>query len=339
MQAGSTDNCPQPMFAPRSYMPLDTVDADSSGLKTPEARPSMGARTRSRSTEKLPEPAAAASNESPSMLLGIGNPCCSHPAPKALPVVDDPTPAAGPEGGRFKAGMLVKLKKNGRGRISKTYTVLHHVGEKWWRLQDMDPEEQTDASSDVIARARGISNSASAQTLAADDQEDVPSGWYKVGMKQWGAYYGRGLAEVKCIPFTKDLVDKLAPALLHKSIVLARFPNAGHHTAGVALRSAGHSVDAELMGNKVVKFKIGITANPFQRWAYYHDELAWEKLILLWTSQDSGEIRMLEAALIKQFQGDCRCANVALSGEGCMLAGPPFYAYMVVGTSTSEGPP
>ena len=94
--------------------------------------------------------------------------------------------------------------------------------------------------------------------------------------------------------------------------------------SGVCLQLAKASI-RDLMDScsPPLVFKIGITCNPVQRWQSYEQE-GYTKFHLLYCSDESGSVKMLEAALIDMFQTVPGCRNVAKGGEGPSGRGPRF---------------
>ena len=90
----------------------------------------------------------------------------------------------------------------------------------------------------------------------------------------------------------------------------------------------------EHMGVEICVFKIGVTADPEERFLHYRDlnfTCMW--IIHVEINGDLGLIHMLEAALISQFHQCVGCRNMAnTGGEGGLLRkhhkGPPYFVYI-----------
>ena len=127
-----------------------------------------------------------------------------------------------------------------------------------------------------------------------------------------------------CVPCTKTILRFVPAQLLDPKIVAARLPERMNMLSGVCLQLAKASI-RDLMDScsPPLVFKIGITCNPVQRWQSYEQE-GYTKFHLLYCSDESGSVKMLEAALIDMFQTVPGCRNVAKGGEGPSGRGPHF---------------
>ena len=91
----------------------------------------------------------------------------------------------------------------------------------------------------------------------------------------------------------------------------------------------------ESIGIRVCCFKIGITANPPQRFALYAEQ----NFTCMWviaSSKSVDTINMLEAALISEYHQHVGCKNEpGTGGEGGLLrnnrAMPPYFLYVTAG--------
>ena len=91
----------------------------------------------------------------------------------------------------------------------------------------------------------------------------------------------------------------------------------------------------ESLGFGICVFKIGVTADPLERFHYYRAE-AFTNMWVIHISEEKNLIHMLEAALISEFNTTSGCRNKPeTGGEGGLNRknhrGPPFYAYVVGG--------
>jgi hypothetical protein len=141
------------------------------------------------------------------------------------------------------------------------------------------------------------------------------------------------LEHVRCVPWVGDVARRLPPEVCHSCVSARALPSgrrSGRPVAGLVLASARQTVEAKLAaGAGLLFFKIGITANPLQRWYYYEEEL-YEQLYLLACFEETSGAQMLEAALISHFRETSGCRNEAPGGEG-LTGKPPFFTYLVVG--------
>ena len=110
----------------------------------------------------------------------------------------------------------------------------------------------------------------------------------------------------------------------------------GRPTSGRILSYCKDQVAAfrENMGINLTVFKIGVTAEPAQRFMFYRQE-NYTNMWVLHTSACVQEIHMLEAALISHFQCGTGCRNTPNSGgEGALNrqnSQGPYFAYVVGG--------
>lgn len=119
--------------------------------------------------------------------------------------------------------------------------------------------------------------------------------------------------------------------LLVQEISAARLPERMHMRSGHCLSLAKKSVrDVLDQYGQTTGFKIGITANPVQRWVFYERD-GYQKMHLLYAADEPHSVAMMEAALIDICSSEAGCANVATGGEGPPMtdAGPSF-VYIVL---------
>ena len=88
------------------------------------------------------------------------------------------------------------------------------------------------------------------------------------------------------------------------------------------------------MGIEVCVFKVGVTANPAQRFVSYRAK-NFSAMWVVYTGDSAREAHMLEAALIQEFHVCSGCRNSPNSGgEGALNkegAVGPFFAYVTGG--------
>jgi len=110
-----------------------------------------------------------------------------------------------------------------------------------------------------------------------------------------------------------------------------KFNLAPSSNAGAILSHAIQLVQ-HILGQGLIIFKIGITADPAHRWGndkygYQHDIDDYQQMLVL-SEADSAGAAMLEASLIREFRTVKGCRNTAPGGEsvrqGCMI-----YTYIV----------
>jgi len=87
-------------------------------------------------------------------------------------------------------------------------------------------------------------------------------------------------------------------------------------------------------GPGLAVFKIGISANIIERWAWYKKE-NFQSMIVLCVSQDLSAVEGLEAFLIRLFRHHAGCRNEKPGGEGMRKeegkarSPPPYLCYIV----------
>jgi hypothetical protein len=91
----------------------------------------------------------------------------------------------------------------------------------------------------------------------------------------------------------------------------------------------------ESMGVSLCIFKIGVTADPVNRFSDYQTK-AFSVMWIIYVSDDLSLTHMLEAALISEFNAASGCRNAPGSGgEGGLMRkkhlGPPFFTYITGG--------
>ena len=129
--------------------------------------------------------------------------------------------------------------------------------------------------------------------------------------------------------------EQLKPCGIHNRSPKSSLQNA---IAGKVLLHAKRQIDAfrEHMGLSVCVFKIGVTANPAERFTGYLNK-NFSEMWVIFSGSDLGMVHMLEAALILHYQDGSGCKNAPHSGgEGglnrkCHVALPPFYVYVTGG--------
>ena len=157
-------------------------------------------------------------------------------------------------------------------------------------------------------------------------------------MLQWGGAYTKVLATLALIAQNqngKDLPwNQLKRCWLHNRT--PRSPSCSS-TCGKILEHSKRQITAfrEHIGISICVFKIGVTANPAQRFMdYLHKNFT--EMWVVYRGPDLGLVHMLEAALIDMFHQVSGCRNAARSGgEGGLNRkehlGPPFYVYITGG--------
>ena len=86
----------------------------------------------------------------------------------------------------------------------------------------------------------------------------------------------------------------------------------------------------ELCGKQLCIFKFGITAQPLQRWAFYHQE-NYIRFTVLHATNSLFEACWAEAALIALKDGVRACRNIKRGGDGPLHTkggGPPYFVYL-----------
>ena len=87
-------------------------------------------------------------------------------------------------------------------------------------------------------------------------------------------------------------------------------------------------------GLQLVIFKIGITHECSRRFQLYKEK-GWDRMVVMYQSDELGAIEMLEAALISQHCHLKQCRNVLRGGEGMRdnmfqpKFEPPYFCYCV----------
>ncbi len=87
-------------------------------------------------------------------------------------------------------------------------------------------------------------------------------------------------------------------------------------------------------GEQLALFKIGITHDVYSRFELYREK-GWQKMLVMFSSPELGQVEMLEASLILHFKCWQQCRNVSKGGEGmrtsCFTAKfpPPYFCYCV----------
>ena len=108
-------------------------------------------------------------------------------------------------------------------------------------------------------------------------------------------------------------------------------------TSGKILAHCKQQITAfrEFLGLALCIFKIGVTANPLDRFEDYRAK-AFTNMWIICLRDDIGETHMLEAALISEFHSVPGCRNSpGTGGEGGLNrkkhGGPPYYTYVTGG--------
>ena len=136
---------------------------------------------------------------------------------------------------------------------------------------------------------------------------------------------------LKCVPCNRIMLQFVPEELLVQEISAARLPERMHMRSGHCLSLAKKSVrDVLDQYGQTTGFKIGITANPVQRWVFYERD-GYQKMHLLYAADEPHSVAMMEAALIDIFSSEAGCANVATGGEGPPMTGAgPSFVYIVL---------
>lgn len=128
--------------------------------------------------------------------------------------------------------------------------------------------------------------------------------------------------------------QQLKPCCIHNRLPRSLGPTP---TCGKILLHAKRQVSAfrESMGISLCIFKIGVTANPAERFMDYLLR-NFSSMWVIFQGDDLGLIHMLEAALISEFQLATGCKNAPNSGgEGGLNRkrhlGPPYFVYVTGG--------
>lgn len=328
------DACPTPSGGPSTMGP--------SGLTTPK-------QTRRRSPELSPPKKARRdtdANASSSTTRASAS-CSGHSdAPTAGCASTAPSQSGAGSGSQFTAGVLVKIKKNGRTRGSNTYKLLELLEGARWRIQDVRTGQTSDVDASQLAIARprdrtGASSCAAGEGSKSQARIEIPDDWYKFGVKPWAAFYAHGLEKCACVPFTADAATKLNGDLRHRSIILSRLPPQSMWETAVAGEAQDFTLRAvrtTLNDNASVRsFKIGWTANPCQRIDCYLHSGMYQQMIILWVYLAGSEGRGLslghEACLLREFRDHVLNNNDDReSGGECPQrdSGPPYYVYMAI---------
>ena len=96
----------------------------------------------------------------------------------------------------------------------------------------------------------------------------------------------------------------------------------------------------EKIGIRLCCFKIGVTTNPLDRYQSYLKK-GYNLMWVIWTSDSTDIVHMLEAALISEFGRHVGCHNTYGSGgEGALNKEnpppPPYYVYVVGGRADQQ---
>jgi len=147
------------------------------------------------------------------------------------------------------------------------------------------------------------------------------------------ALQGTNVRALRCIALDGEVAKRLPLELRGDSRISAiRLPcveaSGKMALAGSALRRAKSIVEELLQREGPAVFKIGITCNPLNRWLAYAMD-GYHQFHLLYATEESGVVQMLEAALIDSFQERSGCRNIARGGEG-PVGKPPFFAYLAL---------
>ena len=90
----------------------------------------------------------------------------------------------------------------------------------------------------------------------------------------------------------------------------------------------------ETGGLQLAIYKIGITHECSARFALYSQK-GWDKMVVMYKSEELGSIEMLEAALISRHRNTKECRNISKGGEGMRdklfnpKFHPPYFCYCV----------
>ena len=141
----------------------------------------------------------------------------------------------------------------------------------------------------------------------------------------------RGMREVS---FVNPPWDDLRRCLIFKRLPSNITP---FTTCGKILAHSRQQVTAfrEYLGINVCVFKVGVTANPAQRFEQYLG-VNFTAMWVIFKSDDLSLVHMLEAGLIALFSDCSGCRNSPnTGGEGALNrrshANPPFFVYVVGG--------
>lgn len=148
------------------------------------------------------------------------------------------------------------------------------------------------------------------------DSDTEPQGSELKMQPKWGLHHRATLGaegvHIREIPYEKNQAGKV----LHHCL-----------DAIASLRSATG-------GDQLALFKIGITHDYHSRLKLYR-ERGWQKMLVMFSSPELGQIEMLEASLILHFRGLQQCRNICKGGEGMRTSSftpkfnPPYVCYCV----------
>lgn len=80
--------------------------------------------------------------------------------------------------------------------------------------------------------------------------------------------------------------------------------------------------------------KVGITANPDDRWSRYYEGRGWKQMNIIYASDDHADVCYLERKLIDRFRAGVMTSpgyhhNQVGGGGGLRPAGGPYFLYVV----------
>jgi hypothetical protein len=150
---------------------------------------------------------------------------------------------------------------------------------------------------------------------------------------------------VICVPLFKQLSLRLDDKLLAAKSPVGHFMDFNflpdtralflHEGTGAALARACSTVDWFVQAYQPARIKIGVAGNILVRWREGYVQLAdedtsldFERFVLLYASGERGAAEMLEAALLRIYEGVT--INSCPGGEGHMPGWAPFFVYMAV---------
>jgi hypothetical protein len=140
-----------------------------------------------------------------------------------------------------------------------------------------------------------------------------------------------GFDTVFCIPLIAQASTQLDNELACSESIRQMWDHVKLPSAGNILKLIHEKMDHAISTICPAKFKVGVTANPPDRFGPYHCE-GYTKMYLLFRSDSSIELNTIEAHLIDRYTSHPGIQNTAHGGDGNLcLSRPPYFVYCVVG--------
>jgi hypothetical protein len=271
-------------------------------------------KSKQKSTGQSTATAASAHDEGPDVVGGHSNPQgCSPPAADPLLM----------QGSKLCESSVMSLRGlDGRVRASSPRCRLDQcLGGGLWRVTVLGSGELREVAEKELAPIRKA-------PLSEPEDVQAPQ-WVKIGQADRpnnAVYFANWTTgRIMCIP-REGGID--VPSDWQHASISIRLPHNANSVASTRLDWAMEEVNKLLMV-PAPNFKVGITANPPERFRYYGDE--WDRMVIIATSHVRQEVAQIEASLIKWYAGHPQCSNIARGGEGeSKMGGQPFFTYVIL---------